>query len=142
MYPSAWICKPVLIDKSRRFPLLRRNLEAQNEVDTFFESDTVAHMKSNGLASALTGAVMVCALTTGWVSVKYFFSMREWQKLQVQYATMTTARSAAQALANDAIEYSKRNTNIDGILYRFDIKSPPGTNRPPAAAANPRPPQK
>jgi hypothetical protein len=111
-------------------------------VDTFFESDTVAHMKSNGLASALTGAVMVCALTTGWVSVKYFFSMREWQKLQVQYATMTTARSAAQSLANDAIEYSKRKTNIDGILYRFDIKSPPGTNRPPAAAANPRPPQK
>jgi hypothetical protein len=84
-------------------------------------------MKSNGLASALTGAVMVCALTTAWVSVQYFFSMREWQKLQVQYVTMTSVRTAAQSLANDALEYSKTNHNIDQLLYSFDIKARPAT---------------
>ena len=95
-------------------------------------------MKSNGMASLLTGAVMISALTTAWVSVQYFFAMREWQKLQVQYVSMNTTRTAAQSLANDALEYSKRNTNIDQILYAFDIKARPGTNLPPAAAVKPR----
>ena len=85
------------------------------------------------LTTALTGAVMISALITGWVSWRYFITMRQWQKLQGQYATMTTVRSAAQGLANDALEYSKRNTNIDAILFEFDIKPRPGTNRVPTA---------
>src|SRR5215204_3353857 len=99
-------------------------------------------MKSNGLASALTGAVMVCALTTAWVSFRYFISMSEWQKLQIQYVTMTSTRTAAQSLANDAIEYSKSHPNIDAILYHSDVKPRPGTNRPTAAPVTPAPSQK
>ena len=92
------------------------------------------HMKSNGLASALTGAVMISAVTTGWVSARYFFAMREWQKLQGQYATMNNTRSAAQALANEALEYSRTNASIDPILYQYEIKARPGSNAPPTAA--------
>ncbi len=91
-------------------------------------------MKSNGLASALTGAVMISALTTAWVSTRYFFSMREWQKLQGQYMNMNNTRTAAQTLANEALEYSKSHPNIDPILYRYEIKAPPGSNAPPTAA--------
>jgi|KBSSwiStaDraftv2_1062776.scaffolds.fasta_scaffold724497_2 hypothetical protein len=98
-------------------------------------------MKSNGLASALTGAVMISALITAWVSARYFFSMREWQKLQAQYMIMNNVRSAAQALANESVEYSKTNNRIDPILYHYDIKPRPGTN-PPAAPVTPRPASK
>ena len=93
-------------------------------------------MKSNGLVSLLTGAVMISALTTAWVSARYFFAMREWQRLQIQYFSMNNVRTAAQTLANEALEYSKSNHNIDPILYSFDIKARPATNAP---AANVRP---
>ena len=69
-----------------------------------------------------------------WLSINYFFSMRDLQKLQAQYLSMNNYRSAVQSLANEAIEYSKRNPAIDPILYQFDIKSRPSTNAAPAAA--------
>src|SRR5206468_7970891 len=97
-------------------------------------------MKSNGLVSVLTGAVMISALTTAWVSLRYFFSMRDLQKLQVQYVNMNNVRSAAQSLANEALEYSKSNSAIDPILYQFDIKARPGTNRA-STAPMPRVPE-
>ena len=89
-------------------------------------------MKSNALASLLTGAVMVCALTVAWLSIRYFFTLRELQKLQGQYAFMNNTRNAAQALASEAVEYSKRNPAIDPILFQYDIKPRP-TNAPPAS---------
>ncbi len=82
-------------------------------------------MKSNGLASLLTGAVMISALITAWVSAQYFFAMRQWQKLQADYVTMNNVRVNAQSLANDAMEYSKSHPNIDPILFQFDIKARP-----------------
>ena len=51
-------------------------------------------MKSNALASLLTGAVMVCALTVAWLSIRYFFTLRELQKRcreQLQVAIGITA---------------------------------------------------
>jgi hypothetical protein len=92
-------------------------------------------MKSNALASLLTGAVIVCALTLLWISTRYFFAMREMQKLQSQYTFMNNTRAAAQGLANDALEYSKRNPAIDPILYQYDVKQRLTTNAP---AARPR----
>src|ERR1044071_6284629 len=94
-------------------------------------------MKSNALASLLTGAVMVCALTVAFLSIRYFFTLRELQKLQAQYVFMNNTRNAAQALAADAMEYSKRNPAIDPILIQYEIK-PRATNAaPPAATAPP-----
>ena len=93
-------------------------------------------MKSNALASLLTGAVMVCALTVAWLSIRYFFTLRELQKLQGQYVFMNNTRNAAQALASEAVEYSKRNPAIDPILIQYEIK-PRATNVPPSAPARP-----
>jgi hypothetical protein len=92
-------------------------------------------MKSNALASLLTGAVIVCALTLLWISTRYFFAMREMQKLQGQYSFMNNTRAAAQGLANEALEYSKRNPAIDSILYQYDVKQRPATNAPAARPA-------
>ena len=90
-------------------------------------------MKSNALTSLLAGAVLVCAITMAWLSLNYFFSMAELQRLQGQYLSMNNRRTAVQSLANEAIEYSKRNPAIDPILYNFDIKMRPSTNAAPAA---------
>src|SRR5256885_9711327 len=100
-------------------------------------------MKSNGLASLLTGAVMISALITAWVSAQYFFAMRQWQKLQGDYVNMNNVRVAAQSLANDALEYSRTHPNIDPILYQLDIKArPTNATAAPAAPATPRSSQK
>jgi len=94
-------------------------------------------MKSNALASLLAGAVIVCALTTAWLSTRYYFSIREMQKLQGEYLRMNNSRTAIQSLASEAVEYSKRNPAIDPLLYQFEIKTRP-TNAAPAAATGPR----
>ena len=88
-------------------------------------------MKSNALASLLTGAVIVCALTVAWLSIRYFFAIRDLQQLQYQYVLMNNTRTAAQNLAGEAIEYSRRNPSIDPILIQYEIKTKP-TNAPSA----------
>ena len=93
-------------------------------------------MKSNALASLLTGAIIVCAIITGFFFLRYYLALKELQRLQGQYVFMNNSRNAAQSLANEAVEYSKRNPSIDPILYRYDIKQRPGTNSPaPAPSA-------
>src|SRR5262249_38791592 len=84
---------------------------------------------------------IVCAGTTAWVSMRYYFSVREMQRLQGYYVQMTAARTAAQSLATEALEYSKRNPAIDPLLYQFEIKTRPATNAmsiPPAAGTGGR----
>ena len=93
-------------------------------------------MKSNALASLLTGAIIVCALISCWVFLRYYLAVKELQKLQGQYVFMNNARNAAQSLANEAVEYSKRNPSIDPILYQYDIKQRPGTNAPAPAPSS------
>jgi len=95
-------------------------------------------MKSNALASLLTGAVIVCALTVAWLSIRYFFAVRDLQGLQYRYVLMNNTRTAAQNLAGEAVEYSKRNPSIDPILIQYEIKARP-TNAPAANPATNRP---
>jgi len=92
-------------------------------------------MKSNALASLLTGAIIVCALITGFFFLRYYLALKELQRLQGQYVFMNNARNAAQSLANEAMEYSKRNPSIDPILYQYAIKERSATNAPAPAPA-------
>lgn len=91
-------------------------------------------IKPNQLGAWLAGVLMVCAGLTLWLSVSYYFSVGELQRLQAQYQALNNARAAAQALANDAVEYSKRNSAIDPVLFQFDIKPKPA---PAPSPANP-----
>jgi hypothetical protein len=84
----------------------------------------------------LVGILFACALFTAWISVRYFFSVREAQGLQAQAIFINNTRNAVQGLANDAVEYSKRNSAIDPILQQFDIKLRP-TNAPASAPPAP-----
>jgi hypothetical protein len=82
---------------------------------------------------------VACALVVAWLSAKYFFSVKEFQKLSARAATINSTRNTVQSLANEAVEYSRRNPAIDPLLERFDIKArttnpavatPPGTPAP------------
>lgn len=98
-------------------------------------------MKSNLFCTLTLGLFLVCALYTVWLSVRYFFSVQELQQLQSQYVTVEQTRNAIQSLANEALEYSKKNPRIDPLLQQFEIKPKPGgTNAP--APVSPKTPAK
>jgi len=94
-------------------------------------------MKSNTLGRLLVSVLFACAVLAAWASVRHFFSMREAQRLQGRAIAINNIRNAAQALANEALEYSKRNPAIDPILQQFDIK-PKATNAPAPGAVAPQ----
>jgi hypothetical protein len=96
-------------------------------------------MRTNPLGPFLAGVFVACALVVAWLSAKYFFSVKEFQKLSARAATINSTRNTVQSLANEAVEYSRRNPAIDPLLERFDIKArttnpavatPPGTPAP------------
>ena len=62
---------------------------------------------------------------TAWFTMRYRFALKELQRLQIDYSKMTAHRNVVQALANEAVEYSKTNPAIDPILFEFDLKPTP-----------------
>ena len=82
----------------------------------------------------LVGALGLSALLALWVSVLHLQYVRELQDLVAQQVAINNLRNAAQSLANEAIDYSRRNPAIDSVLFQFDLKSRPGasTNQPAA----------
>jgi hypothetical protein len=89
-------------------------------------------MKNSPLAPLLAGVLLLIGLMTAFITVRYYFSLKEYQKLQIEFAGITNKRNAVQALANESVEYSKTNPAIDSILFEFDLKPKPG-----AAASTP-----
>ena len=87
-------------------------------------------MKNSPVVPVLVGILFVCGLLTAVFSFWYYVSFKELQRLQAQYISINNNRNAAQSLAAEAVEYSKKNPAIDPILFEFDIKSktaPAGT---------------
>ena len=97
-------------------------------------------MKIKLIGPILVVLLLASALFSVWVSLNYFFSAREHQKLQATALDMGMKLNAAQSLANEAIEYSKRNPAIDPILFQFELKAKPAAAAAPAPnAPSPRP---
>ena len=89
------------------------------------------------LGILLVGALSLSALLNIWYAWDHFSSVRELQTLYARQIGINNTRAAANSLANEAIEYSKGNPNIDAILYKFDLKARPGatvTNTSPIKA--------
>jgi len=81
----------------------------------------------------LVGALCLSALLAIWLSIDHFLTVNALQKLYVRQAEINHLNAAAQALANEAIDYSKRNPAVDPILQQFDLKPRMGvstTNQP------------
>jgi aspartate oxidase len=92
-------------------------------------------MKSNSLLALLVGALWVCGLTTLWVSVRHYFSVKELQQVQTHLITLNQTRRAIQVLAQETVACSRSNTALRPLLQQFEILPQPGTTNPPAPAA-------
>ena len=90
-------------------------------------------MKSENVSGVLVLLLFIGALGAVWLSVRWYFSMREMQHLQGQQMYVNNTRAAAQALANDVLQYANRNPTIEPLLAEFNIR--PATNQPPTKPA-------
>jgi hypothetical protein len=85
----------------------------------------------------LVGALCLSAILTLWYAWDHYSSVRELQQIYARQAAIGNTRTAANSLANDAIEYSRTNPAIDAILFKFDLKprsGPAGANQPSGKA--------
>lgn len=90
-------------------------------------------MKSHSLLALLVGALWVCGLATLWVSVRYYFSVKELQQVQAHLVNLNRTRNAIQALAQEAVACSRSNVALRPVLQQFEILPRPATNAAPAA---------
>jgi hypothetical protein len=93
-------------------------------------------MKSNSLATALAGMLLVVALFTAWFAVTFNLSYLQLRRLQTKAATYTNTRAVMQALSGDLLEYGKHNLAIDPFLQSVGLKP---TNAPAAPAGSLKP---
>jgi hypothetical protein len=89
-------------------------------------------MKNSPLPPLMVGVLLLIGLLTALFTIRYYFSLKELQRLQIEYARMTQRRNMIQSLANEAVEYSKSNSAIDPILFEFELKPKPGAAATPA----------
>ena len=90
-------------------------------------------MKSESISTGLVLLLFLSALFAAWLAVRWYFSVKEVQELQAEHARITNTRTAAQALANDTLQYARKNPAIEPLLAEFNLRT---TNQPPA---NPNP---
>ncbi len=92
-------------------------------------------MRTNSVVAALVGVLLVSGAFTLWASARYYFCLKELQRLQTQMLFINNVVNAAGALATDSLEYSKRNPAIQPLLQQYSV----GPRQSPPAAATPAP---
>jgi len=79
----------------------------------------------------LVVALWMTAVIAIWDSVDNAIRVKRLQDLYLRQPEINNLNVAAQSLANEAMEYSKKNPAIDPILIQFELKA-----RPAATATN------
>ena len=79
------------------------------------------------MPSALTGLLLVSAVTCATLAILYVRGASELRGLQGQVAAIEYERNLVRALGNDAIEYSKRDPAIGPVLRSFALEPAPGS---------------
>jgi len=91
-------------------------------------------MKKNALTTILLGLLTVSALTSVLLCWLFISNTRKTNVLKDQVGRVINARNLVSALANDAIEYSKKNPAIEPLLesvgYKPGKSAPASTNKP------------
>jgi hypothetical protein len=88
-------------------------------------------MKNNPLTTVLLGVLTISALLSVGFCWRYVSNTRELRTLQTQANMINNNRTMINSLANDTVEYSKKNPAIDPILESVGLK--PGKSAPAAA---------
>ena len=87
-------------------------------------------MKNNPMTTVLLAVLTISALLSVGLCWRYVSNARELRMLQVQATMINNNRATINALANDVMEYSKKNQAIDPILESVGLK--PGKSNLPA----------
>jgi len=95
--------------------------------------------RNNLLGSLLVLLLLVFGLLSCLWAVRYYFSVVEAQRLQGQYQKLQATMAGMQSLVNETIEYSRRNPDVDPLLFQYNLKPRAGTNVPPNTPGTPRP---
>jgi hypothetical protein len=83
-------------------------------------------MSKSPLNTLLLAILTVSTLASVGLCFMYISNARQFRSLNNQVAFINQRNQAIQALANDAIEYSKRNPAIDPILQSIGAKPKAG----------------
>lgn len=90
-------------------------------------------MKNTPLIAILLGVLTLSALASVVLCWLYISNTRELRTLQAQAAQINNNRALINALANDAMEYSKTHQAMEPILESVGLKpgksSPGSTNK-------------
>ncbi len=98
-------------------------------------------MKNSPLTTVLLGLLGLSALASVVLCWFFISNARELRSLQGQVTIINNNRTIGNALATDALEYSKKNPALDPILEAVGLK--PGKGAPtPAPAPAPAPANK
>jgi hypothetical protein len=79
-------------------------------------------MKSGTLTTILHGALALSLVLSVVFCIQFIFLTREFRGLNSQLVVVNAYRSTVQALANDCMEYSKKNPAIDPVLKSVGLK--------------------
>ncbi len=91
-------------------------------------------MNKNPLVTLLMVLLLLSVLAAAGLSFWYVQSTRRLNLLQWQATQATRNRNIVQNLANEAVEYGKRNPAIDPVLQSVGLKPKPATNAAPLPA--------
>jgi len=92
-------------------------------------------MKNNLPSLALVGLVSASVFLAAVFAWRCSIALRDVRRVQSKIGEATTLPNVAQALLNDALEYSRRNPAIDPVLQSLNLKTnavPPAGNSGPA----------
>jgi hypothetical protein len=93
-------------------------------------------MKNSPFNAIFLAAVVVSSLWSVWLCYTVIARNRELRQLQARFAGVNHNQQLLASLANDAVEYSKKNPAIEPLLESIGIK-PRGTNATtPATSTN------
>jgi biopolymer transport protein ExbB/TolQ len=82
-------------------------------------------IKSNPLSVILVFVLFLSALASCWSAAWWFLGARELQALEYEFQSLNQTSTAMQSIANEALEYSRRNPSIDPLLVQFELKPRP-----------------
>jgi len=85
-------------------------------------------MKNSPLSSILLVVLAIFALGSVVLCGFYIHHTRELRSLQGTAESINYRQALIQALANDVVEYSKKNPAIDPILESVNLKPRSGTS--------------
>ncbi len=91
--------------------------------------------EKNRLPLILTALLFISAAVSAGYSIAYVGKATELRGLQGQAAAIENNRVLVRSLANDAVEYSRRNPAINPILQSFGLNV---STAPAAAPASPK----